>query len=290
MRTIVCAIACAVALSPAGSAQKRFPVSDESSSQRTLRFAAGAAERLLEVRLASGSIHVVGTDGADVTMELRRRTRARSEADLRIAAREVEPEFLDGGSRVGAIVRDEEQRVCGERVDGRGDWQSRGYDVSFDVTIRVPRDARLRLCAISGERIDVAQTAGDFDISLVNGSIVLRDVRGSGSLETVNGNVRAAFAAAPAAASSFKTINGDLDVTFPAGLAADFRLKTFNGGLFTDFDVVMPARPAPVAVARNGDQRVYQSNVHTVVRVGRGGPEMTFETFNGDVRIRRASR
>src|SRR5688500_1662935 len=130
MRTIACVVGCALALSTAATAQKRFSVSDESSTQRTLRFAAGAAERVLEVRVFSGSINVIGTNGADVTMELHRRTRARSEADLRTAARAVEPEFLDGGARVGVVIRDEEQRVCGERIDGRGNWQSRGYDVS----------------------------------------------------------------------------------------------------------------------------------------------------------------
>jgi len=33
---------------------------------------------------------------------------------------------------------------------------------------------------------------------------------------------------------------------------------------------------------------VYRSNEFTTLRVGRGGPELTFDAFNGDVRVLRA--
>ena len=65
-------------------------------------------------------------------------------------------------------------------------------------------------------------------------------------------------------------------------------MKTFNGGLFTDFD----AQPLPSPVAAAGERRngrfVYRANELTRVRVGDGGPEITFETLNGNVRARRA--
>jgi hypothetical protein len=288
-RTIALVVCCVLALSSAGAAQKRLTARDESVSRRTLRFAAGATNRVLDVRLFSGSIHVTGTGGSEVEIEIRKRVRARSDADL-AAARDVAPEFIDNAARIGVVVRDDDRRICGEPWDGQRDsWRPRDYEVAFDLAIRVPRDVRLGLCGINDGDIRVEQTAADFEISHVNGAITLQDVSGSGSVETVNGELRASFAAAPRAATLLKTLNGDVETTFPADLAADFRLKTFNGELFTDFDVVALARtPAPVA-RRNGTV-VYQSNVHTDVRVGRGGPEITIETFNGDVRVRRATR
>jgi hypothetical protein len=57
--------------------------------------------------------------------------------------------------------------------------------------------------------------------------------------------------------------------------------------LYTDFD----AEPLASAVAAAGERRngrfVYRANEFTRVRVGSGGPQMTFETLNGNVRARR---
>ena len=65
-------------------------------------------------------------------------------------------------------------------------------------------------------------------------------------------------------------------------------MKTFNGGLFTDFDV----QPLATKVASAGERRngrfLYRANEFTRVRAGNGGPEITFETLNGNVRARLA--
>jgi hypothetical protein len=105
----------------------------------------------------------------------------------------------------------------------------------------------------------------------------------------VNGRVTASFAQAPRSASLFKTVNGQIVATFPDGLSADLRMKTFNGGLFTDFDVEPLSQQLPVAERRAG-RLTYRSNQFTAVRVGHGGPELTFDAFNGDVRVLRATR
>jgi hypothetical protein len=57
-----------------------------------------------------------------------------------------------------------------------------------------------------------------------------------------------------------------------------------NGGLFTDFETT--ALPQTAATAeRRGNRFVYRSNRTVSVRVGSGGPELSFETLNGDVRV-----
>ena len=125
--------------------------------------------------------------------------------------------------------------------------------------------------------------------SNVNGRLTLQNVRGSGTARTVNGAIVASFAERPRTASEFKTLNGDVVVTFPADLAANLKMKTLNGVLFTDFDVQTLPQSAAVPERRNG-RFVYRSNQFTLVRAGRGGPELMFETFNGSVRVLRASR
>lgn len=66
-------------------------------------------------------------------------------------------------------------------------------------------------------------------------------------------------------------------------------LKTMNG-LFTDFDVQLMPQPGTVAVERRSGMTVYRRNAFTRVRASRGGPELTFQTMNGDVRVLRAAR
>jgi DUF4097 and DUF4098 domain-containing protein YvlB len=161
------------------------------------------------------------------------------------------------------------------------------YNVTFDFTIRVPRDVALRLCTINGGELIVNGTRGDFDVTNVNGLIDMREVAGSGRAHTVNGPVTVTFTANPRQPSSFKTVNGNVDVSFPQGLAADFSMKTFNGGLFTDFDAQPLASTAAAAGERRNGRFVYRANQFTRVRVGSGGPEITFETLNGNVRARR---
>jgi DUF4097 and DUF4098 domain-containing protein YvlB len=266
----------------------RYDVVDESSVTRTLSFAAGGS-RTLDVRNINGSIRVDGTTESSVQVTVRKVIRAETRDDLAAAQQEVRLDFTDNAARVGATVTDANRHVCGEPSNDRGrDWPRRRYSVRFDFAIRVPSDAALRLCTINGEEVIVTGTRGDFDVDNVNGDIDMRGVAGSGRAHTVNGPVAVTFTANPKQASSFKTVNGNVDVSFQDGLGADFVMKTFNGGLFTDFDVQPLASPAPASGERRDGRFVYRANQFTRVRVGSGGPEITFETLNGNVRARRA--
>jgi hypothetical protein len=283
-------LAIGVALIGPADAQRssQYDVVDESAVTRTLSFAAGGG-RTLDVRNISGFIHVEATNDTAVQLSIRKVIRAETREDLAEAQRDVRLDFRDGAPRVEAIVTDRRGHVCGEEWNDRGDrWDRVHYDVRFDFTIRVPRDAALRLCTINGGDVIVNGTRGDFDVSNVNGLIEMHDVAGSGRAHTVNGPVTVTFTANPRQSSSFKTVNGNVDVSFPAGLAADFAMKTFNGGLFTDFDAEPLANKVDSAGERSNGRFVYRRNEFTRVRVGSGGPEITFETLNGNVRARRA--
>ena len=266
----------------------RYDVVDESTVTRTLSFAAGGS-RILDVRNINGFIHVEATNDSTVQMSIRKVIRAETQDDLAEAQRDVRLEFREGAPRVEATVIDHRGHVCGEQWNDRGDrWERVRYNVRYDFTVRVPRDAALRLCTINSGDVIVTGTQGDFDVDNVNGLIEMKDVAGAGSAHTVNGRVTITFTANPKRESSFKTVNGNVDVSFRDGLAADFAMKTFNGGLFTDFD----AQPLANTVQAGGERRngrfVYRANEFTRVRVGSGGPQITFETLNGNVRARRA--
>jgi hypothetical protein len=288
LHTTFCIVAACASLGSGcgvAEAQRRMPVRDEQTFTRTLR-ADVSGDRTLDIRTINGSIHITAADIQDVDIVARRVIRARSDDDVRAAEREVTIEFLDGPARFGAVVRDD-GHTCGDRLE-RSTWR-RDYDVAVDFTIRVPRRTHLQLCTINGGEIRVAGTDGDFDIHNINGPIELDSVRGAGSVETINGDLTVSFADVPRGSSRFKTLNGEVSATFPANLAADLALKTRNGELLTDFDVEVLPQPVATAERRNG-RFVYRSDGSARVRVGKGGPEIALETFNGDVRVLKERR
>lgn len=279
----------ALLATPLAAAPDR-PIHRESTASVVLRFEA-AGPRTVDLRTISGSIRLTTDNRDDVRLTLTRRTDAEREDDVPAADRDVRLETSTRGATVSAMVRDRDQ-MCGESTFGRRDswWKRPRYQVRVDLTAVVPAGTRVRLCTINGEAVEATGELGEFDVSNVNGRIELDGVRGSGRATTVNGPVRVTFAESPRDASEFQTVNGDVTVTFPNDLAANLRLKTFHGDLLTDFDVqTVPAQPQPIRSDPNGRVR-YRSGGFTTVRAGGGGPDLTFDTLNGDVRILRAAR
>jgi hypothetical protein len=260
----------------------------QAARSETLRFS-GPAARALDLRALNGTISVVGADTEYIEVVAHRRTTAASDADLQAADRDVVLDYDDeDGVHVG--VRDINQAPCGEHNVSDRRWRRPHYRVTVDFAVRVPRNTLLTLCTINHGDIRVEGTAGDFDVRSVNGRIAMSRVRGAGRAITVNGAVTVTFAAAPTGPSLFKTINGNIDVMLPEGLSADLLLKTFNGGLYSDFDA-QPLGPGAIQAGDRRDGRyLYRSDRFTAVRVGAGGPELTFDDFNGDVRVMRLPR
>ena len=146
------------------------------------------------------------------------RSTQRPERRWAAAQRDVTIEGREEGATVAIAVRDAGAPTCGEQGNWRQPawWDRRRYDAEVTLAIQVPRDVRVRLCTVNGGEAVVDGTQGDFDVSNVNGRIVLKGMRGSGRATTVNGTIEAAFDAAPRAESLFKTVNGDITVTLPA--------------------------------------------------------------------------
>jgi hypothetical protein len=266
--------------------ESRFPVEQRETVRRTLQLAPGAS-RTLEVSNINGSITVVGGASDRIELVAERAIRGRTEADVQEGKRLARLEASETAGGV-LVCGDTSHRCrCDEPIE-RNERRTRRDDPPYRVDTRfelhVPRAIALRLCTVNGGAVTVSHTSGELVVTHVNGRIEASDVRGTARLTTVNGSVKADFAELPAGPSSFRSVNGDVVVSLPDSLSADLRLKTMNGGLFTDFETTsLPATPA-TAERRNG-RLVYRSNRTVGVRVGRGGPELSFETLNGDVRV-----
>jgi hypothetical protein len=286
MRSVLALSCCVIVttLDAAGAFRER----DTQEFRHTLRFN-GRGERQLVVRTIQGSIRVSAGRRQDAELRVRRTIEADTEADIRTAEREVVLETRDGQPTVEALVLDN-ARTCGDNEQSYNGRRRPRYSATFDFDIVVPEATSLVLCTVNGREVTVSGTRGDFDVSNINGHITLDRVAGGGRATTINGPIRATLLSRPDVDSVFKTLNGDVSVTWPADLDADLHLKTQNGGLYTDFDVETMAARRTASGQRRDGRFVLRSNEFTSVRVGRGGPDVTLETFNGDVRVLRASR
>lgn len=250
---------------------------------RRLAWSATSAPRVLQVSSTHGEVRIIAEDRPDVSVTATRIVERQVAGDAG-----TRPDFRQGSD--GLLVCGDASH-CGCHVDwseGRQYERREQTRVRVDLELRVPRLVTLDVCGVNGGQVRVEGTEGPFTVRNVNGGVRLSGVRGSGSATTVNGTVQATFADVPVDPTSFKTVNGTVDVTLPPSLSADLRLTTRNGGLYTDFETT--ALPTSLATRERRDGRmVYQADRFTAVRVGRGGPALTFETLNGDIRVRKSA-
>jgi hypothetical protein len=239
--------------------------------------------RELVIDNVSGFIEVTAGTGGSVEIEIEKTLSGDSADRLALAKKEISLTTTQEGGLVRLLVDGPFRCHCADNsINFRG---HEVYKFVYDFKVRVPRDVKLELRTVNKSHISVNGTAGDYTISNVNGPIEMTDVEGSGTVHTVNGGVKVLYARNPTGATSFKSVNGSLDISFRSGLNADVRMKTMNGGLYTDFDVsALPIAASP-GENRNG-KFVWSSRRMTGVRIGGGGPELQFETLNGDVMVR----
>ena len=266
----------------ASSHSDRWPIREQETIQKTLGLS-GAPMRLV-IDNVDGYVHVTSGGGSHVQVTAHKVIRAETDSDLRDAKSEVNLEMSEKPGRV-SLYYDAPWRCNGE---GRGchDQQRRFYTVSYDIDIQAPRDARLVISAINDGDIRVDGMAGNFDINNINGSIAMTGAAGSGDVHTINGPISVHFAKNPSGPTSFKSINGQLDAYFRPGLSADLLFKTFNGQIYSDFEV--SPRAAHVAESEQRDGHfVFHSDRARSARVGAVGPELSFDAFNGNIRLHR---
>jgi hypothetical protein len=270
MRSLILGLALALGLSAA--------------EEKTTEHKTFAGVHDLVIDNITGFIEVTASTGGSVEIDIEKTLSGWSEDRLAIARKEISLATKQEGGLVQVLVDGPFRCHCADNsINFRGHQL---YDFTYNFKVRVPRDVKLELRTVNNSHISVDGTAGDYKISNVNGAIEMKNIEGSGSVTTVNGGVKVLYARNPTGPTSYKTVNGSLDIAFRPGLNADVKMKTMNGGLYTDFDVSsLPVAAMTTAENRNG-KFVWNSRRMTGVRIGGGGPELTFETLNGDVMIK----
>lgn len=251
----------------------------------TKTFNLGGSHRTLDVDNINGSVEVVGGQGDQVQLVVKKTIRAESKDRMEAAKKEVTLDITDQPDLLKFYVNGPFRCNCDGGSDGCRGWHGdRGYDVTMDFQLQVPRNIDVKLKTVNGGHVDVRNVTGKFSVNNVNGRIEMQDIAGSGRAHTVNGGVKVTFRENPKENSDFATINGNVDLHFVKGLSADFRFKTFNGNVYSDFEMTsLPSRNTS-AEQHNGNF-VFRSDRFTGGRIGSGGPEIKAENLNGNIRV-----
>jgi hypothetical protein len=257
----------------------RWTVREEQTIRKTLNLS-GEPMRVV-VDNFDGYVHVTGTNGSQVRVVAQERIRAETPTDLNEAKRDV---TLDMTEQPGSVqIEYKAPWRCNGHCKGCCDDHKRFYEVTYDIDVEVPRHARAVVSTVNGP-LTVDQVDGDFDVHAVNGVVRMSGIGGSGDVHTVNGGITLHFAKNPSEPCSIRTVNGAIETHFVRGLSADLLFKTFNGQVYANFDVAPLPLPAGETERKNGVY-VYRSDRRMAGRAGRGGPQISFETLNGGIRL-----
>jgi hypothetical protein len=260
---------------------RNWRLDEQETIRRSFDVASGSNPKRLLVDNVNGFIHVNGYGGSQIQVVVQKHIHADSNEAVAEAKRDIKVDMSQQGNFV-RLYEDGPFRTPNDGLNYRGD-RYYGYRVDFDYEIQVPYDTELDLKTLN-DLIQVRKTTGDFEIRGLNGGIDMEDVSGSGQVRTLNGKVKVSFSKNPTRKTDFRTLNGSVDVYFQPGLDADLHFRRLNASIYTDFDVSALPVSQTSAESQNG-KFVYRSNRSMAGRAGKGGPELTFDTLNGTIRL-----
>jgi hypothetical protein len=255
---------------------------------------------LIEASVMRGSITVKGTEGKEVIVEAKIREKSltkKEDEDSEEMADEAAEEIgekdqkrteekatgmkLISGAATTGLEVEEENNVVSINADS---WKN-----AVDLTIQVPFASSLKLESNNDGDIVVENVSGEIEVNNLNGSNTLKNVSGIVIAETLNGDVTVSLnKVTPEKPMSFSSMNGDIDVTFPADLKANVKMKTERGDIYSDFDVVLKPGLQKVEEGRKEKGKFHISFDKSIFgSINGGGPEFQFNTFNGNIYIRK---
>lgn len=164
------------------------------------------------------------------------------------------------------------------------------WKAATDLDIQVPVGSSLEIRSSMDGAVVVEGVNGEIDINNINGPVTVTNVSGNTLVHTVNGDVTVVLTRVAAGKPlSFSTMNGDIDVTLPADIKANLKMKSDQGEIYSDFDINMTRQPAQTEPSPKTEQGKYRITFDKSLygMVNGGGPEVSFNTFRGDIYIRK---
>jgi DUF4097 and DUF4098 domain-containing protein YvlB len=225
------------------------------------------AGRSLEIKGVNGAIEASAASGDEAEVVAVKRGRRDDPA-------EVEIKVVDhaGGVTICAVYPSRRAGRPNECVAGEGGrLGADNNDVDVSFVVKVPTGVRFVARTVNGS-VDAEGLDGDVHAQTVNGGITAK-AKGLVEAQTVNGSITASLGRSGGDSPlRFKTVNGGITVDLPESTSAQLRASTVNGEIETDFPLTVKGRFNSKSVSG---------------ALGSGGRELSLETVNGSIRLRK---
>lgn len=222
----------------------------------------------VEIKNINGDIRASAAAGDRVIVTAVKKDNGRGDPeDVRIEVVEH-----DGGVTLCAVYPDAGGTKNECRPGDAGRLNSKDNEVSVEFTVQVPAGVNLAAHSVNGG-VEAGGLKSDVVAETVNGGVKI-STSGLARASTVNGSIEASMGRGDWTGDlEFETVNGGITVELPAGVGARVRASTVNGGLETDFPLTVQGRFA---------------NRKIEGTIGDGGRNLTLETVNGSIRLKKA--
>lgn len=247
---------------------------------------------LIKAEVLTGSINVKGYEGKEVIVEAKVRERSLTDEGEEYEEQEEDQDEKDKASRIAGMKRIgyASTGLEVEETNNVVSISTESWKHAVDITIQTPRASSLELHTTNDGNIFVENVSGELEVENVNGSNTLKNVSGNAVVNTVNGDVTVTMIrVTPDKPMSFSSLNGDVDVTLPADVKANVKMKSQQGDVYSDFDINLKPAPQKAEEVSKSGKGKYRISFEKYVygAINGGGPEYVFNTFNGDVYIRK---
>jgi hypothetical protein len=225
------------------------------------------AGRVLEIKGVNGAIEASPAAGAEAEVVAVKRGHRSDPSQV-----EVKVVEHAAGVTICAVYPSGRAGRVNECVPGEGGrLGAENNDVEVHFTVKVPPGLRFVARTVNGS-VDAQDLDGDVEARTVNGGIKAT-TKGPVDAETVNGSINASVGRGNGTAPlRFRTVNGGISLDLPEGTSADLRASTVNGEIETDFPLTVKGRFSGKSVSG---------------ALGSGGRELSLETVNGSIRLRK---
>jgi hypothetical protein len=259
----------------------------QDSGEFTVPFSNPAGAMKVIVDIKTGSIKVKGTARKDVLVKyssVKEDGDEHEEHDERDEDDKHHRSNKDGLKKISSGTMNLEASEYQNTVKVTSDnWSTR-----IEVVVEVPSTINMKVKTYNDGDLDVSSITGTVELINYNGAITATSISGTVIAETYNGDIKIAYdKLTPDTPLSYANYNGDIDLSFPAGLKASFKMKTKQGEIYSGFDAqVQKSAPVTNTETKTG---VYKVKIDDWVKinVNGGGPEISIQTYNGDIYLRK---
>lgn len=246
---------------------------------------------VLAVYNIDGFIKVEGYEGNKVLIEVDKTISGKTNEIVEEGKQEFKLEFEQkADSLITYIAEPFDSRPNRNRDRwNKDEYRKVQYRYNLNYTIKVPKSMNLVISTINNGDIMITDVSGFMKVNNINGKITVKNAQKANEIRTINGDVNINYTALPPENAQYYTLNGNLNIVYPTNFSADCEFKTFQGDFYTDFEDVekLPARVTKT-VSETDKGTTHKLSKGSIIRIGSGGKNLKFETFNGNIYIKKS--